>query len=123
MNDLVINATKATPAVNFSTGGRLEIVGQSYPENAFSFFEPLIKWVEEYVKSGGPKTALVVRLSYFNTSSSKCLLDLMEILNAAHGARQTDEIHWIYEKGDEDMKESGEEFAEDMHLPFKLIVE
>ncbi|MBL8022632.1 MAG: DUF1987 domain-containing protein [Leptospirales bacterium] len=121
MEDLVLAATKSTPEVRFTVSGELLVQGESYPENAFSFFQPLFTWLKEFTRESDKKVVLRIKLAYFNTSSSKCLLDLMEILNELHEQRKSDEIHWIYEKSDEDMKESGEEFMEDLKLPFKLI--
>ena len=44
-----------------------------------------------------------VQLEYFNTSSSKCLLDLFKKLEALDSLS----VHWYFDSDDEDMLEAG----------------
>lgn len=101
--------------------GHFEMVGSSYPENAFEFFAPVMLWVEQYIADIKRPILLELKLEYLNTSSSKCILDLFKTLEDY--ARQGGEVkvNWYYEESDEDMLETGEEFLEDLELPFELI--
>ena len=50
MENLQINKTKYTMAVNFNKDtGILEMAGSSYPENALDFFGPIIYWIKDYI--------------------------------------------------------------------------
>ncbi len=122
MKNLTVKADKASPEVefNFETG-ELLLAGSSYPENALEFFDPVIDWVENYLKNSEKKVVFNFKLVYFNTSSSKALLDIMDILNDSFLNGREIQIKWYYKSGNESIFESGEEFAEDMDIPFEII--
>lgn len=119
MENLQLTATPKTPSVKFSVAdGNLEIKGRSIPENSLDFYKPLIDWVDSYKEKSGAEVNLHVQLEYFNTSSSKCLLDLFKRLE---GYKNKVTIHWYYEQDDEDMLEAGEDYEAIISLPFKMI--
>ncbi|MBN1969842.1 MAG: DUF1987 domain-containing protein [Candidatus Delongbacteria bacterium] len=101
--------------------GVMELKGSSYPDNTIEFFDPIYTWLKEYIfKVRGP-VELNLNLQYIDTSSTKCIFDLLEILETYHKKDGKILVSWFYEKNDEDMKETGEEFAEDIEIPFKFI--
>lgn len=119
MQDIEIPGTNKTPAVRFiASRGLLELKGRSIPENSIDFFKSLLAWTEEYAANPSPDTVVHVQLEYFNTSSSKCLLDLFKRLEAVKGRV---EVHWYYEQDDEDMLEAGEDYEAIISIPFKMI--
>lgn len=125
MDDLRIESTKFTPEINFDYSKRmLEIKGESYPENTSEFFNPVFKWLEDYLgESNEDNTTVNIELYYFNSSSSKVLMNFFEVLDKAAERGRTISVNWIYEEEDEDSLEFGEEFAEDVnHVSFNLIV-
>ncbi len=117
MNDIKISPTPKTPAIFFSVEGKLELKGRSIPENSLEFYKPLNDWLDEYVKYAKGETSVHVQLEYFNTSSSKCLLDLFKRLESLSKVT----IHWYYEQDDEDMLEAGEDYEAIVSVPFKMI--
>ena len=79
MEKLQIEGGNKTPTVTFDhVTGEFELSGRSIPENAVDFYRPIYQWLDEYVKSPPNHTTLNVKLEYFNTSSSKCLLDVFK---------------------------------------------
>lgn len=121
MEDYIIGATKTTPGVEFDAStGVLWLEGESYPENAVKFYEPLCDWLEHFAQEHSGPINLHIKLSYCNSSSSKCLLDILEILEKA-SEKNAITVHWYYRENDLDILESGQEFAEDMNLDFKYI--
>ncbi|NLN30763.1 MAG: DUF1987 domain-containing protein, partial [Bacteroidales bacterium] len=68
-----------------------------------------------------PKTEVDIRLEYFNTSSSKCILDVFKKLEAIHKAKNEVIVNWYYEEDDEDMLEAGEDYESIIRVPFKMI--
>lgn len=111
-----------TPTINFDEGtGVLEVKGRSIPENSVEFYKPLNEWVEAYGKSPKPETVFDVKLEYFNTSSSKCILDLFKILESLNGNGTEVKVNWYFEEDDEDMEEAGEDYQAIINLPFKMI--
>jgi hypothetical protein len=119
MENLQLTATPKTPSVKFFVAeGTLEIKGRSIPENSLDFYKPLIDWVDSFKEKSGAEVNLHVQLEYFNTSSSKCLLDLFKRLE---GYKSKVTVHWYYEQDDEDMLEAGEDYEAIISLPFKMI--
>jgi len=108
--------------VNFNKDtGILEMAGSSYPENALDFFGPLINWIKEYISETGKPLVMDIRLHYLNTSSTKCILDIFEVLDQYHKAGGSVKIAWYYEEDDEDIMETGEELGEDFDFPIEFI--
>jgi hypothetical protein len=63
-----------------------------------------------------------VQLEYFNTSSSKCILDVFKKLESIHKSGDKEVIiNWYYEEDDEDMLEAGEDYESIIRVPFKMI--
>lgn len=119
MEDIRIEGTPKTPSVEFNTaGGSLEIKGRSIPENSIEFYKPLIEWIESYAKAPQGNTVVNIQLEYFNTSSSKCILDLFKRLEVIS---KEITINWYYEEDDEDMLEAGEDYDAIINIPFKMI--
>jgi hypothetical protein len=122
MESLVIDGTQKTPSVNFDAAkGVIEIKGRSIPENSIEFYKPLVEWLEKYKISPTTQTQVNVQLEYFNTSSSKCILDLFKKLEDIAKAKNDVIINWYYEEDDEDMLEAGEDYESIIKVPFKMI--
>ncbi len=122
MESIFIEGTLKTPTVKFDgKTGVVEIKGRSIPENSIEFYKPLVDWLEEYAKKPLEKTQVNVQLEYFNTSSSKCILDVFKKLEAIHKSKHDVVINWYYEEDDEDMLEAGEDYESIIRVPFKMI--
>jgi len=123
MKDLVIQATKSTPHISFISETRvLSIEGDSYPENTSNFFDKVLDWINEFVEVNKARTIINVNLHYFNTSTSKALLDIIDIFEEKYKQGLEVELNWYYRKDYESIQESGEEFSEDVSFPFNLIM-
>lgn len=122
MDDFLLEATPKTPKLYFSKDtGEFEISGRSIPENSIEFYKPVINWLDNYIGDPNQRTLLVIKLEYFNTSSSKCLVEILrrlEILNNQSIVK----VKWCYEEEDEDMQESGEDFKEIIKVPIDLVL-
>jgi hypothetical protein len=122
MEPIIIEGTPKTPSIRFdSAKGIFEIKGRSIPENSVEFYKPLIDWLEAYKATPLAKTVVSIRLEYFNTSSSKCILDVFKKLEAIHKTRNEVEVDWYYEEDDEDMLEAGEDYESIIRVPFKMV--
>ena len=120
MEPLNIEGTPKTPTVNFdASSGVLEITGRSIPENAVEFYRPLVEWLSAYQAAN--TTNVVIQLEYFNTSSSKCILDVLKKLEMIHSASGNVQVNWHYEEDDEDMLEAGEDYEAIINIPFKMV--
>lgn len=120
MENLTLDGTPKTPTVSFNKdNGVLEIKGRSIPENSIEFYKPLLDWIGDYGSSAKSETQINIKLEYFNTSSSKCILDVFKKLETLNGTQMT--INWYYEEDDEDMLEAGEDYQAIISIPFKMI--
>lgn len=120
MEKLYIEGSAKTPTIDFNhEDGILELKGRSIPENSIEFFKPLNDWVDSYGKAPCEATTVDVKLEYFNTSSSKCILDFFKKLEKVGETSVT--VNWYFETDDEDMEEAGEDYDAIVGLPFKII--
>ncbi|MBC2726413.1 DUF1987 domain-containing protein [Desulfosporosinus sp.] len=124
METLIFQATKATPLIDFDADkGILTLKGQSYPENAFKFYDPVFSWIDSYLATYPPQIQINMRLSYVNTSSSKCIMMLLENFEKAFKQGVSIELNWYCDMENESEVECAEEFKEDISFPFEIISE
>lgn len=124
MNNYLVEPTKSSPEVNFdAASGMLRLTGESYPENSFEFYAPLLAWLQEFLDTTALPVRLALQLSYINTGTVKCLLDLFDQLEEAAANGRDVGISWYYDPANERALETGEEFAEDLKVPFELLGE
>ncbi len=122
MEDLVIEGTPKTPTIEFKPeSGYLLLKGRSIPENSIEFYKPLVDILEAYAGKSKETTKVDIQLEYFNTSSSKCILDVFKKLEAINAGNSEVAINWFYEEDDEDMLEAGEDYQAIISVPFKMI--
>ncbi len=122
MEPISITGTPKTPTVSFNAeSGIIEIKGRSIPENSIEFYKPLVDWLDNYAKEPKDKTVVNIQLEYFNTSSSKCILDVFKKLETVFKGTNSVVINWYYEEDDEDMLEAGEDYQSILRIPFKMI--
>lgn len=97
--------------------------GDSYPENSFEFFQPLIDWVEAYLgNSPAQPLQLALELAYLNTSSIRAMMDIFDLLETAWMQNQTKvSVRWSYDRANERVGDLAREFAEDWTFPFAVV--
>ncbi len=121
MNDINLAQTQSTPLVRTDRReGRLAMAGDSYPENPFEFFQPIIDWVDGFLGEQNDPLTCELALVYLNTSSIRAMMDIFDRLEEAHkGGRQVS-VHWSYDPDNERVGELAEEFREDCSFPFTI---
>tara|TARA_B100000497_G_scaffold121055_1_gene150271 strand:+ start:906 stop:1277 length:372 start_codon:yes stop_codon:yes gene_type:complete len=119
MTEIFLEGTAKTPEVKFSIDPiSMSLSGRSIPENSIEFYKPLLDWVDNSIQAQDQVICISVKLEYFNTSSSKCLMDLFKRIEKVAPAASVD---WYYEEEDEDMLEAGEDYDAIIDIPFRLI--
>jgi len=123
MESISLEGTSKTPTVKFNAdNGIIEIKGRSIPENSIEFYKPLVDWLDKYSHTPQKMTQVNIQLEYFNTSSSKCILDVFKKLESIYKKDKNDVIiNWFYEEDDEDMLEAGEDYQSILKIPFKMV--
>ncbi len=124
MQVIKIQATEDTPTVILDANKdnpHMEISGRSLPEDVVAFYDPILEWLDSYAESPLEKTVFNFKLEYFNTASSKLLLDILLKLEDMHDDGKDILVKWHYPDDDEDMEEAGEEYADIVEVPFEQV--
>lgn len=117
MEIINLEGTEDTPKIILDKTNKIfEISGRSLPEDSSEFYQPVLEWLGEYAKDPLPETIFDFKLEYFNTASSKLILDVLTALENIENAK----IKWYFYEDDEDMEEAGEEFSELVDVEFEL---
>ncbi|MEO1050332.1 MAG: DUF1987 domain-containing protein [Bacteroidota bacterium] len=119
MEKIALEGTEERPSVILDkTTGKFEIAGKSYMEDVATFYHEIIDWLEDYGKEPNALTVFEFRLDYRNTSSSKMIIDVIEILHNINKSGHDVLVKWCYYADDEDIKQIGRDFSEIYQLPF-----
>jgi len=115
MTELQLDATSRTPAVTLDpAAGRLVLQGESYPEDVTSFYATLTSALAAYLENGPGKLMAEIRLTYFNSSSARALMELLEQLDEAAGSGAEITIDWYCDPDDDITREFAEDIASDV---------
>ena len=122
MENLIINKTKATPQVEFSTNGDLKISGVSIPENPQKFYEPIFEWLNAFVQSNPKVIKLTFLMDYMNTSSTNIITKVLKSLSDFKSKGIALEVIWCYDEEDEeDMNVMGQDLSMLSAIPFTYL--
>lgn len=121
METLFLEKTEYTPTIEMDASKQLiDIRGDSFPENTYDFYKPVINWLKEYFKDARSDTTTVnMEINYFNSSSSQLFFDFFDILDEAANKGTKLEVNWIYTAKNESAHEAGEDFSEEFES-FKI---
>jgi hypothetical protein len=118
MENLTVEPTKSTPSIFLDAQrGTLELKGKSYPENAAKFYTPVLEKIRSFLDSiNPPHLEVTLEIIYLNSSSSKAILNLLDMLDGFARSGREVVINWRYHEEDETALECGEEFKEDLEF-------
>ncbi len=125
MQSFKIEETKYTPYVLIDPeNNNFNMTGQSYPENAAKFYKIILQKFDEFIQNSDQNAPIIVnfKLIYLNTSSSKAILILLDILNDTYNNGRKAEINWYYHKENELAYEVGLELKDYIDVPFNFIL-
>jgi|YelNatPaOPRAMG01_1025707.scaffolds.fasta_scaffold135123_2 hypothetical protein len=129
MNEtLFIESTEFTPEIIFNLSQRkLLFKGVSRPEDVIKFYQPAIQWLKDLeqkirtqadMRYSIPSLHVEFRMSYFNSASSKMLLEILQILRQIREMGVEILIDWYYDANDEAMYEDGMDLSDAVDIPF-----
>ncbi len=122
MDIINIEASDYTPKIILDKSkGHLEISGKSCPEDPLAFYEPIFEWFDRYAEAPLNEMEFNFKLSYYNTATSKIIMMMMQRLEELENDGNEVLIKWHYHIDDEDMLESGEDYAEMIDVKFEFI--
>jgi hypothetical protein len=103
------------PTINFDAqNGICEISGESYLEDTVAFFSPLIDWLTEFLETQDKPLIFNFNLDYYNTSSSKYIVDILALLKKYQEKGKNITVNWHYNESSEDADEEIEEVEDFM---------
>ncbi|MBN2520583.1 MAG: DUF1987 domain-containing protein [Bacteroidales bacterium] len=100
--------------------GLFELEGNSIPEDAGIFYKPIVEAIENYFKSPQLKTTVNIKLIYFNSASSKWLMNILKLFKFLPKEGQEIGINWYYDENDEDMADMIDDIQSLLGLPIKI---
>lgn len=122
MENLEIAGTPKTPTILLNgDDGAMLLEGRSNPENARDFFQPVMDWLEEYLKHPAERTDLKINLELFNTSSSKYLMEILRKIRFLADNEYAFNVTWLYEEDDLEMLDTAEAYEMMTGLRFEKI--
>ncbi len=122
MERIELEPTMETPKVLLDKDNAvIEFAGNSLPEDVNSFYGPILEWIDKYIENPNETTEINLKFDYYNTSSSKMILKILEKFREIHKKGYTVVVNWHYMEDDEDMIEAGEDYAEHLKIPFNMI--
>ena len=120
MEPIKIYPTRNTPAVLLDPSrGVFKLYGRSSPENSLQFYEPLRMVLSNNITVD--RVDVRIKMEYFNTSSSKCIYDILKEVKSLENKGKEVMVRWYYDEDDEDMLEAGEDYSDLLDLPFRFI--
>jgi hypothetical protein len=125
MENIVIKEVQDSPyypSINFSAeNGICEIAGESYMEETFKFYSPLLDWIKKYIKEVGKPLTFNFKLTYFNTNSSRLILDMLDIVKKYQDEGGRASVNWYYDPEDPDMIDEIQDFEMETNVKINLI--
>lgn len=114
---LRIKATDRTPMLEYNPKElTFSMVGVSVPDDAKSFYAPILSWVEGYVKNNiTDQLTININLDYFSIQSASILLKIFKLFDTLPNVV----VNWYFD--DPDTEEIGLDLADMLRMKFNLI--
>lgn len=113
MSIFQIESTSRTPQVNLDYSQALfSMSGESYPEDAGTFYAQIFAALDTYFKEAN-RLKVEMRLIYFNSSSARELMDMMDYFEGQALKNCELSITWFCHADDDITREFVEDLASD----------
>ncbi|MCB0754566.1 MAG: DUF1987 domain-containing protein [Flavobacteriales bacterium] len=120
---MFIPATPTTPLVRFSKEElTLEIIGRSIPEDAMDFYKPVFGLLRNSENRVYKTLKVVFQLEYFNTHSSRVLLDILKALEKLKDLGMIVNTFWVCDEDDEEIIHFGEDIKGLIQVPMEITL-
>ncbi|PLX15792.1 MAG: hypothetical protein C0599_16230 [Salinivirgaceae bacterium] len=110
-----------TPEIKFDPENNFFIIkGRSLPEDANNFYAPYKSWLKNYFRGSIDESEFILQIDYFNSSSSRMILEMMYIIRDSINEGNKINIIWRYQEDDDEMMTVGEEIQTIIEVPMKM---
>jgi hypothetical protein len=106
--------------LNASTG-QCEISGESYLEDTDEFYNNIISWLETFTAEVKKPLNFIFKLTYFNTSSSRSILNVLRVLKKYEDQGGKVTVNWYYPEDDDSIAEEAEDYMKDTGLKINMF--
>ena len=120
MESIRIEKTAKSPLF-IMRDGYIRLSGRSIPQNARQLYKICFEWMEQYATNPAEDTKVDLFFEYIDTSSIRCVVDILTILSSIASDQHKVEINWYYEADDEDSYDLGAYIQAHLKIPFNLI--
>jgi len=94
---------------------------ESYMEESYTFYKPLLEWLKEYFTLKN-NLEFNFKFTYFNTSTSKMIIELLELLKKNELTGKNIIINWYVPEDDPDMIVEISDFEIDTDMKINIII-
>jgi hypothetical protein len=124
MEALFIKQTEDTPLINLDPEtGIMEFSGNSLPENASLFYEPVVLWLDDYNDHPNDKTTFVFKIKVISSSSTKIFFDILSKIDFLYDSGKSEvNVLWYYNVYDDEIREIGIDYRDCMNVDFELVL-
>jgi hypothetical protein len=120
MEKLVINESPSFLFISLEDG-LIQFKGRAIIEDPIAKFSPVFNWIKSYKPNEASTTTVNFYIEYLNSTSSKCVMDVLFMLDSLVDKGHPISVNWYYEAEDEDMLEVGIHLKENLKMPFEFI--
>lgn len=121
MTAINIAATSSTPEVDYNILNEVQrITGVSTPVDSVEFYSPMINWINQNAGSLKSGCVFEFELNYFNSSSMKALVWLLQQIEEMILAGYVWIIRWVIVEDDEFMEEAAEAMQTLLEVPVAI---
>lgn len=122
MKALILQPTNSTPGIWFEPEiGRFELTGNSIPENASEFYQPVMEWLNHYLPEMTGPQVLHMHLSYFNSTSLKAIYRVLKCIKDANTMGAQVKVRWYSEADDELLLETVAMLSDMLDMPMDIM--
>jgi hypothetical protein len=122
MNALIIEPSLKTPKVVLDPEtGEFEISGKAIPEHISKLRDPIMEWFDSNAGTVKGEAVFRIKLEYFNSSFAVLISYILRKIEKMQKDGADVKIKWFYEADDEDLHESGQEYASMTTVPVELV--
>ena len=118
-----LDATARTPAIILDDKtASLTISGESYPEDVPLFYEALTEQITSYFSAHDEAFTVNIKLTYFNSSSARALMELLDLLDAESAKGRSITVNWYCDPDDDITREFAEDISADVsHVQLTIM--
>ena len=122
MEAIKLTGTDESPEIILDkAANEFKFSGKSLPEDVREFYAPIHKWIDDYTLDPNEETIVEFDMEYFNSASSKQILDVLERFATLTEKEKKIRVIWRFLEDDEDMEDAGDSYSEITNIPFELI--